>query len=172
MPSIVRAPNNDFKPRNKYCEYKNVYNSNIKCFNCNLWDHKSAECKNKKVGLKCFKCSKFGHIAIFLTNHSYPDVSVSDAEQEHCEGAMKRCEKQKLYYAWLGRTISKTLPVWQPYTITFSLVDYKEKRYQFDNPIVVLCLSEKMILKDDAAYDVRTAQKTVRRRKIMAFEIE
>ncbi|GFS98870.1 hypothetical protein NPIL_90371 [Nephila pilipes] len=63
MPSIVRAPNNDFKPKNKYCGYKNENNSNIKCFNCNLWGHKSAECKNKKDGLKCFKCLKFGHIA-------------------------------------------------------------------------------------------------------------
>ncbi|GFT90096.1 blastopia polyprotein [Nephila pilipes] len=65
MPSIVRAPNDDFKPKNKYYGYKHENNSNIKCFNCNLWGHKSAECKNKKDGLKCLKCSKFGHIAKF-----------------------------------------------------------------------------------------------------------
>ncbi|GFT48451.1 retrovirus-related Pol polyprotein from transposon 17.6 [Nephila pilipes] len=65
MPSIVRAPNNDFMPKNKYCGYKNGNNSNIKCFNCNLWGHKSAECTNKKDGLKCFKSFKFGHIAKF-----------------------------------------------------------------------------------------------------------
>ncbi|GFT64967.1 hypothetical protein NPIL_210341 [Nephila pilipes] len=65
MLPIVRAPNNDFKPNNKYCGYKNENNSKIKCFNCNLWGHKSAECKNKKDGLKCFKSSKFGHIAKF-----------------------------------------------------------------------------------------------------------
>ncbi|GFU06850.1 hypothetical protein NPIL_425631 [Nephila pilipes] len=65
MPSTVRAPNDDFKPKNKYYGYKHENNSNIKCFNCNLWGHKSAECKNKKDGLKCLKCSKFGHIAKF-----------------------------------------------------------------------------------------------------------
>lgn len=26
-------------------------------------DHKSAECKNKSKGRKCFKCNKFGHIS-------------------------------------------------------------------------------------------------------------
>ncbi|GFS66580.1 hypothetical protein NPIL_231281 [Nephila pilipes] len=66
MPSIVRAPNNDFKPKNKHCGNKNENNSNIKCFNCNSWGHKSTECKNKKDGLKC---SKFGHIAK-LCDHS------------------------------------------------------------------------------------------------------
>ncbi|GFT87430.1 hypothetical protein NPIL_497841 [Nephila pilipes] len=62
MPSIVRTPNNDFKPKNKYCGNKNEINSKIMCFDSNLWGHKSAECKNKKDGLKC---SKFGHIAKF-----------------------------------------------------------------------------------------------------------
>ncbi|GFT25906.1 hypothetical protein NPIL_551611 [Nephila pilipes] len=62
MPLIVRAPNNDFKPKIKYCGYTNENNSKTKRFNCNLWGQKSAECKNKKDGSKC---SKFGHIAIF-----------------------------------------------------------------------------------------------------------
>ncbi|GFT26582.1 hypothetical protein NPIL_463171 [Nephila pilipes] len=65
MPSIVRAPNNDFKPINKYSGNKNENNSKIKCFNCNLCGHKSSEYKNKKDGLKCLKCSKFGHITEF-----------------------------------------------------------------------------------------------------------
>ncbi|GFU17710.1 hypothetical protein NPIL_69201 [Nephila pilipes] len=62
---IVRAPNNDFMPKNKIKMMKNENNSKIKCFNCNLWGHKSAECNKKKDGLRCLKCSKFGHVAKF-----------------------------------------------------------------------------------------------------------
>ena len=51
----------EFK-RNERVTHKAEKATDLECFNCGTNEHKSANCRYKSRGTKCFQCDKFGHI--------------------------------------------------------------------------------------------------------------
>lgn len=72
----IQAPIKDKRRTFETSDKPDKYKTSELCrFNCGNKRHRSEDCKNKKIGVKCFKCNEYGHMAQNCKKENFSNIS-------------------------------------------------------------------------------------------------